>query len=101
MAGTRHARSGVYVSASWNLIDWSEPNLVWQVPTRAPKDGCAAATYDYPSLIDAASRDRNFATIGAAADLYLVRHHFENCTASPDRDLLRRHVRIAIAGGQP
>jgi hypothetical protein len=103
MAGLRQDQSGVYVAASWDLVEWSAPHLLWQVPTEMPKDGCPAATYGYPSLIDPASADRNFATVGDTADLYIVAHNIKECRVGPDRDLLRRalvqlHETAIVAG---
>lgn len=101
MAGTRQARSGVYAAASWDLIEWSEPDLVWRTPTRVVQGECPAATYDYPALIDRTSADRNFATVGATAELYIVAHNLKDCRVGPNRDLLRRSVRIEVEFIQP
>lgn len=96
MAGIRQGRSGIYAAASWDLIEWSKPSLVWQVPIRGPGDQCPQATYDYPSLIDPLSADRNFATAGAQAELYITAQNLHDCRVGPDRDLLRRRVRIEV-----
>ncbi len=101
MAGTRRSASGIYASASHDLIEWSDAVLLWQLPTNAPKDGCPVITYHHPSLIDPTSADRNFATVGDLAQLYVMTHNFKNCRASPDRDLLRVPVRITVTPRQP
>lgn len=101
MAGTRDTQSGIYASASWDLIDWSEPSLVWALPMASSGGSCPQTVYDYPSLIDAASSDRNFASVGDGAALYFVAHHYKNCRGGPDRDLMRRPVRLTVEGSQP
>lgn len=101
MMGTRSALSGIYIAASWDLIEWSEPSLAWAVPRRSGGSECPGVVYDYPALMDAGSEDRNFSTVGASADLYLVAHKLDDCRSSPDRDLVRRAVRITVERGQP
>ena len=101
MAGIRQGRSGIYAAASWDLIAWSEPQLVWQAPIRGVGGECPPATHDYPALIDPKSADRNFATVGAQADLYFTAQNLRDCRVGPDRDLLRRSVRIEVEANTP
>ena len=101
MAGTRRNQSGIYVSASDNLIEWSEPTLAWALPTTGSQDECPKIKYDYPALIDETSSDRTFNTVGSSAHLYMTAHNFKDCRPSPDRDLLRRAVQIEVLHAQP
>ena len=64
--------SGVWWMTSPDLLSWSEPALLWQVPLLWRRDCAAPAAYAYPSLLDPASPARNFDSVGGAFWLYLV-----------------------------
>jgi hypothetical protein len=96
MAGVRRetGEEGFFVAASPDLIAWSRPHLVAARPVRNPPGECRPVSFDYPSLIDPDSPDRNFATVGSAANLYFVESHADDCRSGPRRDLKRVRVRI-------
>src|SRR3546814_6644283 len=77
-ATSRFRSAGIYVTTSRELLDWSEPRLVWAAPLMFVFDCGAAAVYAYPSLIDAKSDDLSFGTVGAEAKLYLTRRSEEH-----------------------
>lgn len=102
MAGARRPASGeppvegFYVSASADLIKWSEPTLVWATPVH-PRAGACGPLMNYPSLLDPKSPSRNFETVGDAPYLYFVEHVQNACRAGQERNLLRRPVRVVVA----
>ena len=86
-------KAGLYYALSSDLVTWSRPVLLWQVPTYVAT--CATdALFDYPSLIDPSSTSRNFETIGDRPFLYVVRRMFKDCKGTMNRQLIR--VPIAI-----
>lgn len=91
--GTR--RGGVWVTHATDLVTWSEPALLMELPLMWARDCAATAAWAYPSLIDADSAARNFDEIGARADLYLTRFNLgADCKLTADRDLVRFGVAI-------
>jgi hypothetical protein len=63
---------GFYYATSRDLIRWSPPQALLNVDLAA--DAAPRGSYaGYPSIIDGASTDRNFGTIGASASLVFVR----------------------------
>ncbi len=90
---TRDGVSGLWWMTSPDLLSWSEPALLWQAPLLWRRDCAAPAAYAYPSLLDPASRARNFDTVGGAFWLYLVEMPIgPGCTVGPERDLIRLPV---------
>jgi hypothetical protein len=87
--------TGVFVSASRDLIAWSEPVLVFEAPLfgRFACDG--GQPIGYPSLLDPKSASRNFDDVGDTAFLYFTRVNLEDCRLRANRDLVRMPVRIA------
>jgi hypothetical protein len=61
------APTGAYLSTSDNLIDWSVPTLL--LADEATPNGSFIAQA-YPSIIDPASPDQNFSTVGNSALLF-------------------------------
>ena len=89
----RDGVSGVWWMTSPDLLSWSEPALLWQVPLLWRRDCAAPAAYAYPSLLDPASPARNFDTVSGAFWLYLVEMPLgPGCTVGPERDLIRLPV---------
>ena len=87
------ARSGIYWMTSADLLDWSEPALLWQVPLLWRRDCDAPAVYAYPSLLDPDSPSPNFETVDESFWLYLVEMPLrEGCAVGPERDLVRLPV---------
>lgn len=101
MAGSRRLDnrkvSGIFAAASRDLITWSRPSLVWEVPVRSSEE-CPRVKFDYPSLLDPDSTTPGFETVGARAFLYLTRANLEDCRTGTDRDLIRLPVAIEIRG---
>lgn len=101
MAGERRRAAGepgvagIWVAASWDMLSWSEPTLVWRASVVPRRDACEPSYLAYPSLLDPSSDTRNFETVGATPYLFVVRHNMPGCRPGQDRDLLRRQVRIA------
>jgi hypothetical protein len=96
VSGPAGEPAGIYVTTSRDLLDWSEPRLVWAAPLMFAFDCGAAAVYAYPSLIDAKSDDLSFGTVGAEAKLYLTRFNLSGCRLGRDRDLVRIPVEIVV-----
>jgi hypothetical protein len=86
-------RSGIYWMESTDLLHWSVPELLHEVPLLW-RHGCSAPTvHAYPSLLDTHSPSRNFDVVGPKFWLYLVEMRLgSNCKVGPDRDLVRLPV---------
>lgn len=98
----RHPRSGtfialmqdtsrngaVHVSTSPDLLAWSPPAHL--MDTTGPGQWACndPAPLAYPSLLDPASPDRNFETVGAAPRLYFTRFNVNDCRIGLDRELV-------------
>ena len=80
---------GVYYATSGNLIDWSSPARLM------PATGiggwvCGDATpIAYPSLLDPASADRNFETIGDQPELFVTQFNVDACHRGSKRTLVQ------------
>jgi hypothetical protein len=86
---------GFYYSTSPDLVHWTARRLLlrtvlpWTFRCGAPDPAL------YPSLIDPASRSRDFDTTGGHAFLYYTRIRATRCSDDgSDRDLVRRAVTI-------
>jgi PKD repeat protein len=85
---------GFYYSLSDDLVHWSDQQLLMEgVLTWRHQCGDEDPVL-YPSLLDPASPDRNFGTIGRHPYLYFTRFNYEyydpdTCWMSLDRDLVR------------
>lgn len=64
---------GFYVQGSRDLVHWSKPTLVVSFSDLGALDGPGKWIYEYESLLDPTSTDRNFSTISKAPYLYFVR----------------------------
>lgn len=87
-------RPGIYIATSADLITWSSPAFVMPAIGHGRYTCGDPRPVAYPSLLDAASEDRSFATVGDTADLYLTRFNVPACRIDGDRDLVRIPVRI-------
>jgi hypothetical protein len=89
------AASGTFASFSSDLINWSEPQLVF--PSRQPwgQKECGQF-YEYPSLIDEESASTAFDTAGDRLHLYLTRFNYQGCAKGLDRDLVRIGLRVDV-----
>ena len=84
------ARSGIYWMSSADLLDWTEPALLWQVPLLWRRDCAAPAVYAYPSLLDPDSTSPNFETVDESFWLYIVEIPLrKDCAVGAERDLVR------------
>lgn len=92
-AGTR--RSGIWWTRSEDLVQWSRPELLLEVPLLWRRDCAATAAYAYPSLLDDDSPSPNFEDVDADFWLYLVEMRVgEGCRIGPERDLIRMPVSL-------
>jgi hypothetical protein len=79
---------GVLYSMSDDLIHWDQRQLLFEVDLPWTHQPGAGPYILYPSLIDAASPDRNFSTSGQTGYVYFTR--FNRPDSQPlDRDLVR------------
>lgn len=86
--------SRVIAQFSSNLVDWSAPTTVANLPMYKPNKGVkGAVAYYYPSLIDPSSPSLNFETVGTHAYLYLTKYTYSR---GLNRDLVRFPVNIEL-----
>jgi len=93
--GTPDAVFGIVAAASYDLINWSTPVLVWADPVAPERLGDPRASDRDPSLLDPTSNAWNFDTIGARPYVYFIRMNVDN--GPYDRQLLRIPIRITIS----
>ena len=87
---------GVYYATSPDLLRWSAPAMLLQAPG-LPAWHCGGPDpIAYPSLLDPASTDRNFETVGTGALLFATRFDGSTCRPSANRSLVRWEVRIRL-----
>lgn len=87
------ARSGIWWMTSTDLIGWTRPRLLLEVPLLWRRDCGADAAFAYPSLLDPDSPTANLETVDGDFWLYLVRIHLDDaCKTGPRRDLVRLPV---------
>jgi len=97
LKGDAAAVPGIYMATSKDLLNWGPPSRVLATPLR-PTDGVNVLT-GYPSLLDPASRSRNFETIDGSHPLltYTVTH-----PGLPggiyNREIIGVPLRILLAG---
>ena len=88
-------RTGVYYATSPDLLHWQGPALLMEAPLMGSGTPCAPERpIGYPALIDPASPDRNFATVGDRPALTFVRARLDGCSLGPDRDIVMVPVEI-------
>lgn len=90
--------TGIWWMTSPDLLRWSGPRLLWAAPLLTHLNCAQPGAFYYPALLDPKSADRNFATVGDEAFLYLTRLNLAGCRITWDRDLVRLPVRIAGGG---
>ncbi len=95
------ANGGVFVATSRDLLAWSAPVLLWPAAGTAAWRCGDPPPVAYPSLLDPASPDRNFESVGATAMLFLTRWNPQGCRLGADRDLVRLPVSLTIVGDRP
>ncbi len=89
--------SGIYVSASRNLLDWSAPRLLMQGTTNY-EDPCSSGgrVLAYPALVDPDATGRNFDDVGSRALLLYTSEKVDGCRITSDRVLMRQPVLVQI-----
>lgn len=91
----RHRRdTGVYFSASEDLIHWSPRKLIFSTPTLHTYRCGGRSPIAYPSVIDPRSRSRTFATTGRHPYLYFTQFRYRSCRQTPNRDLVRIRLNV-------
>lgn len=88
--------AGFYIQASRDLMHWSKPTLLAKLSELQATDGPGKWTYDYVSLIDPTSTDRNFATVSDHPYMYYVRS--DGIHPPYVRVLFRRQVSLHFGG---
>ena len=83
---------GFYIESSRDLLHWSKPSLLVSFKDLLASDGKGKWTYGYESLLDPASKDRNFSTVSDLPYLYYVRSDGDHPPYA--RVLFRRQVRL-------
>lgn len=89
--GAANQTPGFYVTTSRDLLRWSEPKIV----LHRPKDSDCQDILVYPSILDPASKTRNFSDVTSSPYLYFTRFNRAACKGTVDRDLVR--VRLAVS----
>lgn len=104
MAGKRAERpggeavSGIWISTSPDLLDWSRPDLAWEAPLLTSRDCGRDDAYYYPAILDPDSPSRNFEDTDGNAFLYLTRLALgPGCRPGRERDLIRLPLEIGKA----
>lgn len=87
------AQSGTFVTASRDLISWSNPQLVFAARQPWSQRDCDVF-FEYPSLIDHSSTSPAFDRTGPELYLYLTRFNFQDCRKGLNRDLVRIKLKI-------
>ncbi len=85
---------GVFYSTSADLLNWSAPALLMHTIGLANWTCTDPAPIAYPSLLDPASHDRNFETVGSDATLFATLFNVADCRTGMDRQLVRWTVHI-------
>ena len=91
----RYGAPGIYVSTSPDLLHWAHPMLVISQADLLAQDGPGHWHYDYASLLDPASTDRNFSTISELPYVYYVREDMLHAPLT--RRLYRLPIRLNFA----
>jgi hypothetical protein len=85
---------GFYLQASRDLMHWSQPSLLVEFANLRADDGPGLWTYNYVSLLDPTSADRNFSTVSEEPYLYYVRSDGNDPPYA--RVLFRRQIKLQI-----
>lgn len=95
-------RVGIFWSSSTDLLQWTRPELLHEVPLLWDRDCSQVDVYAYPSLIDPDSPSRIFDTTDDHLWLYLTRMSLDSdCRVTANRDLIRLPVQLHVAGPLP
>lgn len=92
--------SGIWLQRSEDLLSWSEPKLLRELPLLWRRDCAAEAVYAYPSLVAPDSRSRNFDTLEGEVWLAATRMPLDAaCKVGPERDLVAWRLERTPDGG--
>ena len=90
--------SGIYASTSKDLVNWSEPRLVFEAPLLW-ENGCSSeGRVFYPALLDPKAKTPSFQDTSDKAYIYYTRYQLTGCKVTWDRDLVRVPVTISMGG---
>lgn len=90
---TAAPRWGVYYATSENLVEWTAPEFLIELPVNpSVGDPDNDTIHAYPAIIDPESPSLNFSTSDGEMYLYMSRFNFGG--ASLDRDLLRWPIAV-------
>ncbi len=99
-ARTVEGRHGIWLQRSADLLAWSGPELLVELPLLWRRDCAAPAAYAYPALISPESASRNFETVEGEVWLTAVRMPLgADCAVGPERDLVAWRLRRTMSGG--
>jgi hypothetical protein len=87
--------TGFFYSLSDDLVHWSRRKLVRKAELTYTFQCGDSTPVSYPSVLDPASTSRNFDTTGRTPYLYFTRFHYDNCTQTDNRDLVRVPIRFS------
>lgn len=90
--------TGIFASTSSDLVHWTPAALLWRAPVLFKFECSDHEAVFYPSLLDPASKTRNFEDASDRAEIYFTNMHLADCRIGPNRDLVRVPVRIGVAG---
>jgi hypothetical protein len=85
---------GVFYATSRDLVHWSDPALLLEAIGEGAWTCADAPPLAFPSLLDAASPDRNYETLGDTAELFATWFNVAHCRTSLDRTLMRWPIRL-------
>ncbi len=92
-------RHGIWLQRSSDLLAWSAPELLVELPLLWRRDCAAPAAYAYPALIAPGSPSRNFETLVGEVWLTAVRMPLgPDCEVGPERDLVAWRLRREETG---
>lgn len=92
-------QGGVFYSTSADLLHWSAPIRLLSAPGLRSWTCSDPDPIAYPALLDPASADRNFQTVGATAQLYATRFETVDCRVTAKRTLVRWPVQLSRSAG--
>jgi hypothetical protein len=84
----------IQLSVSKDLMRWSAPIAVLNVPILSSQDRSDRQRYSYAALLDLASPDRNFGDVGDNPQLYLTEMDVSGGTPTLSRRLIRYQLRL-------
>jgi hypothetical protein len=85
---------GIFYATSPDLLSWTGPVRLLSASGAATWTCTDPPPIAYPSLLDPASQDRNFETVGRDAVLFATRFNAKDCIVNMDRELVRWSVRV-------